>query len=219
MYRMRRKAPEYTVSGGSGRSSSGRFPLGISLLLAFMLVCGLYLRELSTRIAVSDACDIVTDIVNEAVGEIILAHDYGEEYFVSVSRAEDGSVSPASGNMAHINLLYSELLNYVIGTTENGMLHIGIPIGTLTGLSLLMGRGPEITVDIEMLTSSRVDYRSEVLSGGINQTDYRLWLDVRVDIDVLVPWGTESATVLTEVLVADTVIVGKVPQTFLNMEN
>ena len=69
-----------------------------------------------------------------------------------------------------------------------------------------------------MLTSSKVDFRNEVVSCGINQTKYQLVLEVTINIDILVPWGTESAATVTEVIVADTVIVGKVPDTYLNME-
>ena len=89
----------------------------------------------------------------------------------------------------------------------------------MSGLNLLMGKGPNVPVDIIMLTSSRVDFRNDIVSSGINQAKYQLILEVTIDIDVLVPWGTESASTVTEVIVADTVIVGKVPETYLNMEN
>ena len=60
---------------------------------------------------------------------------------------------------------------------------------------------------------------NDLLFQKINQAKYQLVLEVAVDIDILVPWGTEKATTVTEVIVADTVIVGKVPNTYLNMEN
>ena len=99
------------------------------------------------------------------------------------------------------------------------MINVSIPFGNLTGLNLLLNKGPDVNVQIIMLTSSRVDFRNEVVSCGINQAKYQLVLEVTIDIDVLIPWGTESATTVTEVIVADTVIVGKVPNTYLNMEN
>lgn len=69
-----------------------------------------------------------------------------------------------------------------------------------------------------MLTSSKVDFKNDIVSSGINQAKYQLMLEVTIDIDILVPWGTKSASTVTEVIVADTVIVGKVPETYLNME-
>lgn len=93
-----------------------------------------------------------------------------------------------------------------------------IPFGNLTGLNILMGRGPEVPVRIIYLTSSKVDFRNELTAAGINQTKQQLDLEVTVNIDVLVPWDTESSSVVTEVLIADTVIVGQVPQTYVNVE-
>jgi hypothetical protein len=56
------------------------------------------------------------------------------------------------------------------------------------------------------------------VTAGINQTKHQINLEVIVDIDILIPWETESAQVITEVMIADTIIVGKVPETYLNME-
>ena len=82
-----------------------------------------------------------------------------------------------------------------------------------------MGRGPKIPVDIITLTSSRIGFQNNIVTAGINQTKHQITLQVTVDIDVLVPWGSKSTQVSTEVLIADTVIVGQVPGTYLSMEN
>lgn len=120
--------------------------------------------------------------------------------------------------MAHINKLSTDILNCVIESTDNGVISVEIPAGNLSGISLLLNKGPDVAVDIIMLTSSRVDFRNEVIPCGINQAKYQLILEVTIDIDILVPWGTESAKTVTEVIVADTVVVGKVPETYFSME-
>ena len=92
--------------------------------------------------------------------------------------------------------------------------------GSVTaGSSLLLGRGPDIPVDITMLSSSRVDFKNELVSAGINQTKHQMKLDVVIDIDVIMPWRTVSTQVVSEILIAETVIVGQVPQTYLDMES
>ena len=93
-----------------------------------------------------------------------------------------------------------------------------VPLGNLTGVSLLMGRGPGVPVEIIMMTSSRVEFRNNVVTAGINQTKHQIDLEVIVDIDILIPWGTESAQVVTEVMISDVVVVGKVPGTYLSMQ-
>ena len=120
--------------------------------------------------------------------------------------------------MAQINALSTVLLERVVGLTENRTITVSIPAGNLTGISLLMGRGPGIPVEIMVLTSSHVEFRNNIVTAGINQTKHQISLLVIVDIDVLVPWGSESAQVCTEVLISDTVLLGQVPQTFLNYE-
>lgn len=204
------------------RSSGSRRYLRILTLLIILsglVFISLFLRDLSTRIAVSDAADIVTKTVNESITEVIGNGNYGADYFISLLSDGDGNVSAITSDMAHINLLSTQILNTVIASTDNGVIKVQIPAGNLTGLNLLMGKGPDVTIDIIMLTSSRVDFKNDIIPCGINQSKYQLMLEITVDVDVIVPWGTESARTVTEVIVADTVIIGKVPQTYFNMEN
>ena len=102
--------------------------------------------------------------------------------------------------------------------TENQTITVEIPIGNLTGVSLLMGRGPKVPVQIIVLTPSKVEFSNSIITAGINQTKHQVNLEVIVDIDVLIPWDTASTQVKTEVLIADTVIVGKVPDTYMNVQ-
>ena len=120
--------------------------------------------------------------------------------------------------MARINELSSKILDKVVGSTQDNTITIEIPSGNLTGASLLMGRGPRIPVRIVVLSSSRVEFSNGIVTAGINQTKHQISLRVTVDMEILVPWGTENTQVSTDVLIADTVIVGKVPDTYLNMQ-
>ena len=144
--------------------------------------------------------------------------DYSGDYFVDMEKSDTGEITAVSSNMARINALSAKILHRVVGVTENRTIEIGIPAGNLTGISLLMGRGPNIPVQIVVLTSSRVEFNNSIVSAGINQTKHQINLEVIVDIDILVPWGTESAQVVTEVLIADTIVVGHVPDTYLNLQ-
>lgn len=219
MYYRRRRKPNYVHSEDKGRHKR-RSKLGLFLPLVLILVAAIswFLGDLATQMAVSDATDIVTKTVNDSINEVIGKGVYGFDYFVTLEKDGEGNVTAISSDMAHINTLSTEILNSVIESTDNGIIKINIPAGNLSGLNLLLNKGPDIQVDIIMLTSSRVDFRNEMVSCGINQAKYQLVLEVTVDIDILVPWGTESATTVTEVIVADTVIIGKVPNTYLNME-
>jgi len=209
----------YTV----GPAAAKRVGTGLTLLMLLIGFCvflsgvAVFFNKISCRIAVSDASDIVTSQVNAVIADIMAENDYDAEYFVSLDKTETGEITAVSSNMARINALSAEILNRVVGATENRTLKVSVPLGNLTGISLLMGRGPGVPEEIIMMTSSRVEFQNNVVTAGINQTKHQINLEVVVDIDILIPWGTESAQVVTEVLIADVTVVGKVPETYLNL--
>lgn len=194
------------------------FWMTLAALCLFLSGTAMFLKDISCQIAVSDASDIVTSQVNRCIAEIMAQGGYDGDFFVSFEKTESGEITAISSNMARINMLSAEILNRVVDATENRTLTVQIPSGNLTGISLLMGRGPNVPVQIIVLTSSRVEFSNSVVTAGINQTKHQINLEVIVDIDILIPWGTESAQVVSEVMIADTVVVGKVPDTYLNMQ-
>ena len=187
-------------------------------LMAFLVSVSLYFRSISTQIAISDASDLISMRINRAIAQIMSEGNYDADYFVTFEKGENGEVSAISCNMARINALSAEILDHVVGATENYTATVQIPLGNLSGLSLLMGRGPKVPVEIVTLTSSRVEFKNGIVTAGINQTKHQITLCIKVDIDILVPWGSESTQVVTEVLIADTVIVGQVPGTYLDIQ-
>lgn len=219
-----RRRSAYVYSSGAATAPRLRRGLPLALLFILAILClflaavAVFLKDLSSQIAVSDASDIVTVQINNAIADIMAEQDYSGDYFVSFEKSATGEVTAISSNMARINALSAEILHQVVGATENRTIEIGIPLGNLTGISLLMGRGPNIPVQIVVLTSSRVEFNNSIVTAGINQTKHQINLEVIVDIDILVPWGTENAQVVTEILIADTIVVGQVPDTYLNVQ-
>lgn len=209
-----------TTAGSENKKLKSNFTglLFAAALSLFLAGAAMFLKNISCQIAVSDASDIVTQQINNAVAEIMAEGNYVGDYFVTFEKTESGEITAISSNMAKINALSAEILERVVGATENHTLTVKIPAGNLTGVSLLMGRGPEVPVQIIVLTSSRVEFNNSIVTAGINQTKHQINLEVIVDIDILIPWESESAQVVTEVMIADTVIVGKVPETYLNMQ-
>ncbi len=192
--------------------------LGLFGLLLLSSAAALFLKDLSSQIAVSDASDIVTAQINKTIASIMRESDYSGDYFVRLEKNDRGEITAISSNMARVNALSAEILDRVIGATDSRTLTVSIPLGNLTGVSLLMGRGPGIPVRIIALTSSRVEFQNSIVTAGINQTKHQINLEVIVDIDILIPWSSESAQVVTEVLIADTVIVGQVPESYVNLQ-
>lgn len=213
MHRRARRRPRFSYGMRRSALTLSLLPL-LAALGVFVAGAAMFLKDLSCQIAVSDASDLVTAQVNAAIAALMTEDGFSGESFVTLEKNDAGEVTAIHSNMAQINLLSAEILDRVVGATENRTLTVRIPAGNLSGISLLMGRGPGVPVQIIMLTSSRVAFQSSIVSAGINQTRHQINLEVMVDIDILIPWGTESTQVVTEVMIADTVVVGKVPETY-----
>lgn len=220
-----RRSPYIYSDGDADKLSVKRKPglrfiliAALAAFLLFVLTASVFLKDISSQIAISDASDIVTISVNNAITEVLSSGDYSGDYFVDFEKDTNGDVTAISSNMSKINTLSSQILEKVVGTTEKNTIIVKIPFGNLTGISLLMGRGPSVPLKIIVLTSSRVEFNNSIVTAGINQTKHQINLEVIVDVEILVPWGSETAQVVTEVLIADTVVVGHVPETYLNLE-
>lgn len=200
------------------RRRRGAFPLLLVMLL-FAATCtlSLYLRGLATELAVSTAQDKVVATVNEIIKARMNSAeaDYGD--LVNLEKDQNGEVCALTTDVVAINKLSSDILVDVVRATQDHELVIGIPIGSLTGSTLLLSRGPDIKVKIEILSSSFTGFRSDLSTIGINQTRHQILLELREDITLIMPWRTVNTSVTTEIPVAETIIVGQVPQSYLNL--
>ena len=187
----------------------------LSMLSVLFVPASLYLRRVSGQMAVSDATDCVTLAINDAICGEMAAGQFAYDYFVNLEKDAEGHVTAISSNMARINTLSAQLLRDVVANADGGKFEIRVPLGNLLGSNLLHGRGPDVPVEVIVLTSSSARFRNEILAAGINQTRHQIVLEVAVDIDVMIPWDTLSTRVTSEVLVAETVIVGEVPRFYL----
>lgn len=197
------------------------------VLLVFLLIVSLfvfcfkaasYLRRLTGEMAMSDAIDMVTLAVNETVNRIMAEGDYGYDYFVTIEKDNEGNVAAISANMSRINAVSARVLSEVVEAAENGVLDIKVPLGNLLGSNILMGKGPDVLIEVITLTSSYIDIENELVSTGINQAKHKIILKIDVDVDILIPWDVLTTRVESNVLIAETVIVGEVPETYVAVE-
>lgn len=186
------------------------------LLAAGITTAGLAFRSLVTELAVSTAQDEVILAVNAIVKEVMLDGEFDASGLVTLERGVDGSVSAVTTNVVAVNMLAARVLERAVAQTAEEKITVGIPLGNLMGSTLLSGKGPSIPVQLVMLSSSVAGFRSELTSAGINQTRHQILLDLNVAVSLLMPWRTVGTEVDTEILVSETVIVGKVPESYMN---
>ena len=193
------------------------------LLLVIVLVGGsvsaaLVLRSMVTEYAASAARDLVVSRVNAIVKDVMADPAFAGRPLVSLERDGDGGITAISADVAAVNTLAAEVLARAVEATEQEDLQVRIPVANLLGSAMLMNRGPAVEVDVLMLSSSSAGFRSEITSAGINQTRHQLFLDLDVQLSFLLPWRDMDTSVQTEILISETVIVGKVPDSYLNWE-
>ena len=192
--------------------------LVLVLIAAAMTAGALAFRSLVTELAVATARDAVVTAVNAIVKDIMTDGDFDPATLVTLEKDSLGNAAAITTNVAAMNLLSAELLERAVASTAENVITVKIPVGNLFGSILLLGRGPSVPVSITMLSSSVAGFRSEMSAAGINQTRHQILLDVRADVSLLMPWRAISTTVDTEILVSETVIVGEVPESYLNWE-
>ena len=108
--------------------------------------------------------------------------------------------------MAHSTETYIEKM---------GEQDVKIPIGTLSGSPLLAGKGFKVTIRVLPLGSVKCQFVSEFETAGINQTRHKIYLDVVATISIVLPTSQSIVKTNTPVLVSESIIVGKVPDTYL----
>ena len=184
-------------------------------LLALLLMAVLQMRSLLSGLAVTRVSNAVTGIVSDAVYEAIESGELQYESLVSLEKDNEGKITAVQSNMAAFNHLQAEILSSVLErVNEVDADDLAIPIGSLTGSALLAGRGPEIRVRMESVGSSQANFHNEFTSAGINQTKHQIILTVDVSVSILLPGFHTATQVSNSFIVAETVIVGAVPESY-----
>lgn len=201
------------------RSFRRRFLRWLALMLTIvMLVLILFRRRFNDPIrtlAQTQITNATSDLINDAIDQQIEAGDIHYDRIVYFEKDLNGRITALKTNMSEVNRLKTSTLNIIndeilsLDTSD-----IGIPMGSLFISEIFSGRGPIIPVEIISIRNSDAYFSSNFTQAGINQTLHQLSMSVLVDVAVLVLGETASFTVSSEVVVAETIIVGDVPDTF-----
>ena len=186
-----------------------------ALLLAAAVFAMLQLRPLLESLATTRVSNTVNRIISEAVDEAIQSGEIRYDQLISFEKDNDGRITAVHSNMAACNRLQVEILDIILARIDQvSARELSIPVGSLTGSALLAGRGPRIKVRMESVGSSSARFENEFSSAGINQTNHRIVLHIDVSVAILLPGFTTATQVSNAVTVAETVIVGSVPDTY-----
>ena len=187
----------------------------LSALFCMGAVLQTRVNPLTEELALARISDAASNLINEAVNEQISEGNIQYNDLMTLQRDSSGTITALTTNMQTMNLLKSDLLILL-----DEKLHeisddeIGVPTGNLTGIQLLSGRGPQIPVKLLAVANSDANFNGEFSDAGINQTHHKIMLTVALDLVVLLPSGTVTEHVDTDVCVAETVLLGRVPESY-----
>ncbi len=196
----------------------------VLLLLALVITGLLTLARLrfypmARDMAVMRVTNKTGNVINDAVDEQIKqdAADYGR--MVLLEKDNAGRVTALKTNIGEVNRLKTRILDMVNQEIEDlDIEELGIPLGSLIMPALFSGKGPLLPVRVLSVRNSDATFRNRFSQAGINQTLHQIIMDVTVQISILTPAGVEFVDASSEVVVAETVIVGIVPNSYLAME-
>ena len=192
--------------------------IGLALLVIRWVDAGI--RPVLNEMAQGEVHNAVTALVNDAVSRTLADEGVSYDSMVSIRTDQSGRSTAMSTDSARLNGLRTQILEAVLdGLEELNTGGLGIPLGNLTGFASASGLGPELPVQIVWLATPSVEFQNEFSTAGINQTLHRIVLEVSVPIRILVPGGTVDTQVDSQICAAETVIVGEVPDTFLDWQS
>ena len=186
------------------------------LLVALLVLFRVKFHGTIRSLAETQVKNTTSDLINDAIDKQIDQGNIQYDRIVYFEKDLNGKITALKTNMSEVNRLKTSILNIIndeilaMDTTD-----LGIPIGSLILPEMLSGRGPHIPVQVLSISNSDAGFESHFTEAGINQTLQKLTMNVSVDVAILVLGRTENFTVTSQVVVAETIIVGQVPDTLL----
>ncbi|MBQ9975206.1 MAG: hypothetical protein IJP16_01760 [Clostridia bacterium] len=194
-------------------------PLIIALVpvtaLILFLLFEMKLFPIIERLAIAEGRSFATVTVNGAIYDVLQENESGG--LVTLERGSGGEIVSLSADTERINLIKSLVSREVQARLSDGKSELSIPLGSLTGIKLLSGRGPNICVKALPVRSVTTDIGAVFLEAGINQTWHRVVLNVTLELDMLVLSHAIDCHVSDTVVLTDTVIVGRVPDAYTDI--
>jgi sporulation protein YunB len=187
------------------------------LLLTVFIIASIQLRPIIKSITQNEAKQLSVRAVNTTVAEQLSKAGIKYDDMVNIERDNSGKVLAITTNIVKMNELKSTIINAVQQKLSDQHNEVGVPLGTLLGGDLLHGRGPNVPLKLTLSGNVNGDFKSNFESAGINQTRHQIYLQIHMSVYSFIPGYNTTTDVTTDVAIAETIIVGEVPQTFASV--
>lgn len=205
------------------RLQVNKFKLSIFLIIT-ILIGGLYfvdskINPIIEVVAKQRTHLVVTKIIN-AAATACFGDDLSYDELVAIHTDDSGNITLLQADSVQMSILATAVAGHIESSlssmTSEGLL---IPSGLLTGISLLSDVGPKIKVPMQPIGGVDVVIKDEFIEAGINQTKHKIYLDITISISLMLPFTKEIMEVNSILPIAETVIIGPVPDTYFDFDS
>ena len=197
----------------------------IKVLVIFLVIAlaisGYFTLYVNPTICAANIAKIkssTVSIIDSAIYGTLSKNDYND--LITISRDDSGKIVLMQVNSKNANKLNNDIVSDIQSNlNSNTKINCLVPLGNFTGITTLSGSGPNINLKIVPIGSVHTNFASQFVSVGINQSVHKIYINISVDVCVLLPLYTKNITVKNQVMVAETIIVGEVPTTYLYTDN
>ena len=196
------------------------------LLVCVAVIVGsiLFVEGNLTRVVLSlaqaQARAMAVRILNEAAAELLASGEVTYDALMHVTADESGRVRLIQANTREMNRLAAKVsLMSQEKLQANRDQVVRVPLGSALGMTLFAGAGPKIEVQVLPVGSVQVEFHTDIQTAGINQTRHRVTLLLTAQVQLVIPTGAKTVEASTQVAMAESIIVGEVPDTFTDVGN
>lgn len=192
--------------------------IGIILLIIVSFLCYLNVHVNPIIITANESRikSITVDALNNAVSQTLATLNAYSD-LISITYDTSGKISLISANSFNVNKLNNDIVTHSQSNLRDiGSIGFGVPLGTFTGIAIFNGIGPNINIKMLPVGSVQSSFLSKFTSVGINQTHHEIYINLRADVSVLLPVSDKKVTTSVQILIAENIIVGEVPQVYFN---
>lgn len=203
-----------------GSKKRKRITIAIFSVALFFVACILYLRltvaPVLKTVSEEQIRALAVTAVNEAVSEVLeQSPSYAD--MVVIGYDNENNINSIRINSSEVNsIVHKSTIESQERISELGTRGINVPVGSLSGIMFFSGKGPDLNLRVVPVGSVTAKLYSEFKEAGINQTNHRIYLKINAKISAILPGANNVINTETDVMILDSVIVGKIPDTYLH---
>lgn len=196
----------------------------IYLLITFLIIgsfiffIDLLLRPAIIKVAESKTQLMATKIINEAVQKNVALIHYQD--LVGIHKDNDNRVVLMMPDTVLINKIATQTVLDIEKELEKMETQgFSLPLGLVTGSALFSNTGPPIRIGITPASMIDVTMKDEFIEAGINQTKHRLYLNVKTNLQIVIPFLRSDVNVAVDVPITESIIIGPVPEWYMKFNS